>query len=333
MKRVFRLLILLLALCVPAHASLTDVLELYRTESGLLPDMPGGGFSSRVLADEMKLRLLLDEKEAFDRLYRLMVKYFQSPMMLLYRRLDSALKPAVYENDIAVELQVCRVLLEASRKWQIPVYRQYALKKAGRLLRYNVYRSVLINSASWKERPSGIHSIYEPSHVLDLASVDVQALQLLKAEMPERWESVAQRCLGILLAGSGADEPQLCYDVDRQSYISKDDPLAVLKIMENLVDGGLVPLHSMERMTERLRTDPKFLAEGEQGSLAVSAVAGYVLSRAGFTAEARRVFDALDETYGIGSDGASRPQNSEPPVAEKLIYLIEIAKLAPERLK
>jgi hypothetical protein len=332
-KKALCLLILFLTLCVPARASVVEALEPCRTEAGLLPDMPGGGYSAQVLADEMKLRLLLDEKDAFAKLYQLMVKYFQAPMLLLYRRLDASLKPTAYENDIAVELQMCRVLLEASRRWQITGYRDYALKKAARLLRYNVYRSVLINSASWKERPSEIYSIYEPSHILDLASVDVQALQILKSEMPERWVSVAQRCLGILLAGSGSDEPQLCYDVDRQSYVFKKDSLAELKIMENLVDGGLVPLHSMDRLIARLKADPKCLATGEDGSLAASALAGYVLSRAGFTLEAHGVFAALEETFGTGEEGLLHAPGKEPSIPENLIYMIEMAKLAPERLK
>lgn len=332
MKKVL-LLILFLVSGVPAGASVIAALEPCRTEIGLLPDAPGDGYSSKNLAAEMKLRLLLDQPEAFHKLYRLMVKYFQSPMLLLYCRLDASLKPAAYENDIAVELQVCRVLLEANQRWKVPEYYDCAIKKAGRLLRYNVYRDVLINSAQWKERPSGIYSIYEPSHVLNLCSVDVLALQLLKNEMPHRWESVAQRCLGILLAGSGTLENQRCYDVDKQSYVYKDDSLAALKIMENLVDGGLVPRRSMERLTARLHENPRFLAEEGEGSLEASAIGGYVLFRSGYTAEARQVFSALEETYGTGREGLLHAPGKAPSVFENLVYLTEMAKLEPQRLK
>ncbi|MGI6075037.1 MAG: hypothetical protein ACOYD9_01540 [Pyramidobacter sp.] len=332
MKKVL-LLILVLVLGAPARASVLDALEACRTETGLLPDAPDGGYSSKILAAEMKLRLLLDDRKSFDKLYRLMVKYFQSPMLLLYCRLDASLKPVAYENNIAVELQVCRVLLEAFQRWQVPEYHRCAIKKAGRLLRYNVYRNVLINSAQWKERPSGIYSIYEPSHVLDLCSVDVLALQLLKNEMPHRWESVAQRCLGILLAGSGTFEMQRCYDVDKLSYVYKNDSLAALRIMENLVDGGLVPRYSMERLAARLQENPRFLADEETGSLEASSIGGYVLSQAGYSAEARQVFAALEETYGTGEEGLLCAPGKTPSIFENLVYLTEKAKLAPQRLK
>lgn len=315
----------------PSQASVESALEACRSENGLLPDRPGGDtYSSEVVVRELRLRLLQNDRERFEALYRLTVKHFQSPLMLLYRQLDASLQPVAWEDRTATDLQFCRVLLDAAERWDEPRYRERALKTAGRMLRFNVYRNVLINGASWKERESGIFSIYEPSHRLSLGAVDVKALLQLQS-FSSQWEPVAQRCLGILLAGSGAQTLRLAYDVDKRSYVdSQDGSLDALLIMANLLDGGLVPLHSMDRLVERLRAEPACFVEGEQASLAAASLGAYVLAQAGRAAESRQVFLLLEEQFGAGGDLLRAP-GQPPSILHNLMYLIVREILEPER--
>ncbi len=319
MKKTLWLLLAIFALCAPAFAGIEEALESCRSADGLLPDTPGGTYSSRVLVQEMHLRLLRDDRESFSTLYGLMRKYFQSPLMLLYRQLDADLKPVAYENSMAADLQVCRLLLEAAARWDVPDYKVHALKMARRILRFNVYRDVLVNSASWKERRSGINSIYEPSHILDLSGVDIQALHLLQSEMPE-WEPVAQRCLGILLAGSGENTLRLRYNVERKTYLGFDsDSDDALRIIVNLLDGGLVPLRPMERLILKLRLEPRCFARGDLASLSASTLCGYVMARTGHFFQSQQVFKFLEESFA--SDGLYAEPGKEPSVSDNLLYL------------
>ena len=312
---------------VPARASVESALEARRAENGLLPDQPGGAYSSEVTVRELRLRLLQNDRERFEALYRLTLKHFQSPLMLLYRQLDASLKPVAWENRTATDLQFCRVLLDAAERWSEPRYRERALKTAGRMLRFNVYRNVLINGASWKERKSGIFSVYEPSHRLSLGAVDVKALLQLQS-LSSQWEPVAQRCLGILLAGSGAQTLRLSYDVDKRSYVdSQDGSLDALLIMANLLDGGFVPLHSMDRLVEKLRAGPAGFAGGEQESLAAASLGAYVLAKAGRGEQSRRLMLSLEERFGAG-EGLLRAPGCEPSVLHNLVYLIVREALA-----
>lgn len=323
--------VLALALAgIPAWASVERALEACRAENGLLPDRPGGStYSSEVLVRELRLRLLQNDRERFDTLYQLAVKYFQSPLMLLYRQLDASLKPVAWENHTATDLQFCRALLDADELWNEPRYRERALKTAGRMLRFNVYRSVLINGASWKERKSGIFSIYEPNHRLSLAVVDVRALQQLQS-FSSQWESVAQRCLGILLAGSGSQTPRLSYDVDKRSYVdAKEGTLDALLIMANLLDGGLVPLHSMEWLLEKLHAEHACLLKREEVSLAVASMSAYVLARAGHPAESHQIFLLLEGQFG-GDGELLHVPGHEPLILHNLMYLIVREILEPE---
>ncbi len=317
------------ALCVPAFAGIEEALEACRSAEGLLPDTPGGQYSSRVLVQEMRLRLLQDDKESFATLYGLMRKYFQSPLMLLYRQLDADLKPVAYENSMAADLQVCRLLLEAAARWDVPEYKVHALKMARRILRFNVYRDVLVNSASWKERKYGINSIYEPSHILDLSGVDIQSLQLFQSEMPE-WEPVAQRCLGILLAGSGENTLRLRYNVEKKTYLGFDgDSNDALRIIVNLLDGGLVPLRPMDRLIVKQRLEPSCFARGELASLAASSLCGYVMARTGHFFQSRQVFKFLEESFA--TDGLYGESGKEPSISDNLLYLTIRHVLEPKK--
>ncbi len=331
MKKFFIALLALFVLCAPAFAGIEEALEACRSAEGLLPDSPGGTYSSHVLVQEMHLRLLQNDKEAFATLYSAMRKYFQSPLMLLYRQLDADLKPVAYENSMAADLQACRLLLEAASRWDMPDYKVHALKMARRILRFNVYRDVLVNSASWKERRSGINSIYEPSHILDLSGVDIQALHLLQSEMPE-WEPVAQRCLGILLAGSGENTLRLRYNVERKKYLGfDDDSHDALRIIVNLVDGGLVPLRPMERLMVKLRLEPSCFARGELASLSASSLCSYVMSRTGHFFQSRQVFKSLEESFA--TDGLYTEPGKEPSISDNLLYLTIRQILEPRKTR
>ena len=328
MKKLCALFILIFALAAGARASVEEALEACRAESGLLPDVPGGdSYSAEVLLFEMRLRLLRNDRERFDALYKLMVKHFQSPLLLLYPRLDASLRPTAWSNRTGIDLLACRVLLDAAERWNAPAYREHAARAARRILRFNVYRDVLINGASWKERRSGIFTLYDPSHQISLSSVDVRALQQLQELMP-RWEPVAQRCLGILLASSDTREHHLVYDVDKRTYSqSSDGFVGELWIMTHLLDGGLAPLRSLDRLARLVEDDRHVLSRGKYGSLTASILGGYVLGRAGYSSDSHRVFLALDEEFGLGENLLHAP-DSPPGIADNLLYL-----LVRERLK
>lgn len=319
MKRILWILpalILLCALCGPSRASVqVESLEVCRDGSGLLRDAPDGAYSSEVLVQEMKLRLLRGEQEQFDQLYKLMKKHFQSPLLLLYRRLGADLRPLACANSAAADLRLCGILVEAAERWNIPAYREHAIKAARRILRFNVYRNVLVNGTSWKERPSGIYSIYEPSHILDLVGVDIQALQRLQKELPE-WEPVAQRCLGILLSDASSGTLRLRYNVEKGVYAG-DRPSAVeaLTIMANLIDGGLIPLRPLETLRAKLARDPALLSRGQCASPAATSLGAYILARAGQPVWSQQLWTSLD---GVGE---------APSTLESLICLIVQEKL------
>ncbi len=334
MRKTLWLCAAFLLIFAPVRASAVSVeeaIEACRSEAGLLPDEPGGLYSSRMLVVEMRLRLNLRDREAFDELVRLMRKHFQSPLMLLYRQLDASLRPVACENSMAADLQVCRLLLEAAERWDVPAYKEQALKMARRILRFNVYRDVLIDGVSWKERRSGIFSIAEPSHTLDLSGVDVQALRLLQTEMPE-WEPVAQRCLGILLAGSGAHSLRTHYNVEKKFYFgSEDEVTESLAIIANLVDGGLVPMHAMERLLRKQRENPRFLARGESASLAASALGGYVMARTGHVIQSQQMFTFLEEAFA-GDGGLFAEPGKKPSVFDNLLCAAIRRALTPRKI-
>ncbi|MBP3837344.1 MAG: hypothetical protein J6E31_09655, partial [Pyramidobacter sp.] len=125
MKKLCALFILIFALAAGARASVEEALEACRAENGLLPDVPGGdSYSAEVLLVEMRLRLLRNDRERFDALYKLMVKHFQSPLLLLYPRLDASLRPTAWSNQTGIDLLACRVLLDAAERWNAPAYRE-----------------------------------------------------------------------------------------------------------------------------------------------------------------------------------------------------------------
>lgn len=321
MKKALCLCVMILFLACGARASVEDALEAVRAENGLLPDAPGGdSYSAVVLLREMRLRLLKNERERFDVLFALMKKHFQSPLLLLYPKLDASLRPVKYENDAGTDLQTYRLLLDASERWNEPAYHAHARALARRILRFNVYHDSLINGTSWKERRSGIFTLYEPSHQISLASIDVRALQRLQESSP-KWEAVAQRCLGILLAGSDTRSHRLVYDLEKRAYSSPSgDVTGELWVMTHLLDGGLSPLRAIAELADRVDADPSCLATGEDGSLTASILGGYVLERAGFAAQAHRVFLALDETWGLGENLLHAP-DAAPCIADNLLWL------------
>ena len=321
MKKMLCALLLLFALAGGARASVEEALEACRVESGLLPDFPGGAsYSADVLLCELRLRLLRGEKEKFDALLALMKKHFQSPLLLLYPRLDAELTPEKFENRSGLDLLACRLLLDASRRWGDPDYRELALRMARRVLRFNVYHNALVDGASWKERKSGIFTLYGAEHEISLSSIDVRALLLL-AELQPQWEAVAQRCLGILLAGGAGEDLRLVYNLDKRRYVSGNGSLvAHLRVMTHLLDGGYVPMRSVERLARSVNEDVYCLARGEHGSLAASILGGYVLGRAGRFGQSHRVFLSLDEEYGIG-ENLLHAVGQQPSIYDNLLYL------------
>ncbi len=330
MKKALCLCVMILVLACGARASVEEALEAVRAENGLLPDVPGGQeYSAEALLREMRLRLLKNDRERFDALFVLMKKHFQSPLLLLYPRLDAALRPVKYENDVGIDLQAYRLLLDASERWNEPAYHVHARGLARRILRFNVYHDSLVNGVSWKERRSGIFTLYEPAHQISLASIDVSALQRLQESSP-KWEAVAQRCLGILLAGSDTRSHRLVYDVEKRAYAPSSKGVTdELRVMANLLDGGLSPLRSIEELADRVDAEPSCLAKGEDGSLTASILGGYVLARAGYAEAAHKVFLALDETYGLGENLLHAPDEL-PGTADNLLYLIvrELLKMS-----
>ena len=322
MRKLMGVLLLVLFLAGGARASVEEALEACRAENGLLPDEPGGtAYSADVLLCEMRLRMLRCEREKFDALLELMKKHFQSPLLLLYPRLDAKLAPERFENRVGNDLLACRLLLDASVLWNEPKYRDLALRMARRVLRFNVYRNALVSGASWKERKTGIFTLYGPRHEIGLSSIDVRALQQLSDLMPP-WEAVAQRCLGILLAGSGGKEPRLVYDLDRSSYAAGSGSLVEqLRVMTHLLDGGFAPLRAVEQLAHSVDEDPYCLARGEHGSPAASILGGYVLGRAGRVAQSHKVFLSLDEEFGIG-ENLLHAAGQTPSIYDNLLYLI-----------
>lgn len=324
-KLALLVLIVLFALPRGACAGTEAALEACRAENGLLPDSPGGGaYSAEVLVREMRLCVLRDDRERFDALYRLMTKHFQSPLLLLYPRLNAALRPTVRANQTGVDLLLCRVLLDAAVQWDAPEFRAHARRASQRILRFNVYQGALSTGASWKERASGFFTLYGPSHVIALDTVDIRALQQLQ-ELSGSWEAVAQRCLGILLAGSDTRERRFIYDLDKRAYLpSSGGAVTELWIMTHLVEGGLAPLRSLERLRKHVSGDPLAFARGENGSLTAAVLGGYVLGRAGFLDEARKVFLALAEMAG---GGLLRREGHAPSVSDTLLYLTALELL------
>ncbi len=319
MKKIVAALLLALALAGAAFASAEEALEACRAPNGLLPDEPGGAtYSAEVLLREMRLRLARGQRDLFERLFSLMIRHFRSPLLLLYPRLDARLAPVSFENRVALDLQACRLLLEASARWNVPAYREHALKAARRILRFNIYRGVLTEGTSWKERPSGIFTLYEPSRRVRLASIDVRALQLLKENSPE-WEAVAQRCLGVLLAGGDLYERGRVYDADRRTY-SDADAIDGLWIVTRLLDGGLAPLRALDRLEAALSADPRALCRGEDASPAASILAGYALGRAGRSVMARAAFSAMESAFGADG-GLLRAPGRAPDIGENLLWL------------
>ena len=321
MKKALCLCVMILVLACGARASVEDALEAVRAENGLLPDAPGGEtYSAVALLREMRLRLLKNERERFDALFALMKKHFQSPLLLLYPTLDAQLRPLKWENDVGLDLQAYRLLLDAAERWNAPHYHVHARGLARRILRFNVYHDSLINDVSWKERRSGIFTLYEPAHQISLSSFDLRALQRLQESSP-KWEAVAQRCLGILLAGSDTRSHRMVYDLEKRAYSPAPGGMTdELWVMTHLLDGGLSPLRAIEELADRVDADPACLAKGEDGSLTASILGGYVLSRAGHESVASKVFHALDETYGPGENLLHAP-DARPNLADNLLYL------------
>ncbi len=320
MKKLLCLCLLIAAFALPAEASVESALEECRSPEGILPEVPGRRtFSSDVVVQEMKLRLLQGDRVRFDKLCAILVRYFQSPLTLLYTRLDSSLKPLAWENSTGVDLQACRVLLDAAVLWNEESYHAKALKIAGRILRHNVYHDVLIDGATWKERVSQIYSIYEPSYFLNLSIVDVQLLLKLQSLMP-RWEPVAQRSLGILLAGSGGEKPRQNYNVEKRHYTSTDvTSTEYMWMMVHLIDGGFVPLRSMDRLLELIGGDPGALVKSENASVASAALAAYVLARTGRHDLSRRTLEAMEAQFGSG--GLLCDPGKPVSVFDNLLYL------------
>ncbi len=320
-KKLLFLLLTTLALASAALASTEEALEACRAKNGLLPDAPGGdSYSAVVLLREMRLRLLRGDRDRFDRLYRLMRAHFQSPLLLLYPRLDARLRPAACENSVGIDLMACGVLLDASEKWNEPAYEAHALRLARRILRFNIYHDVLIDGASWKERRSGIFTLYEPSHRISLASIDVRALRQLQKRLPA-WEAVAQRCLGILLGGGDLYERRLVYDVDRRAYTeSRTGAVDGLWIMTHLLDGGLAPLRALDKLRERLRVSSFSSETDGEGTLTASILGAYALARAGQEEPSRAAFLALDDAFERG-DGLFRRSDGAPDIGDNLLFL------------
>lgn len=319
------LVVFVLLLAHGAFAGTEAALEACRAENGLLPDVPGGGvYSAEVLVREMRLRVLRGDRERFDALYRLMTKHFQSPLLLMYPRLNAALRPTVRANHTSVDLLACRVLLDAAVRWDAPEFRTLARRVSQRILRFNVYLGALSTGASWKERASGFFTLYGPSHEIALDMVDIRALQQLQ-ELSGHWDAVAQRCLGILLAGSDTREHRFIYDLDKRAYLpSPGGAVAELWIMTHLIEGGLAPLRSLARLRAQVKDDPLALARGENGSLTAAVLGGYMLGRAGYRDESRRVFLALAE---VADGGLLRREGHAPLISDTLLYLTALELL------
>lgn len=268
----------------------------------------------------MKLRLIQDDRERFDTLYKLLTKYFQSPLTLLYTRLDASLKPVAWENSTGTDLQACRVLLDAAAKWKNWEYQERALKIAGRILRHNVRHGILINGAAWKERVSRIYSLYEPALFLNLSIIDVQLLLRLQSLLPV-WEPVVQRALGILLAGSGGKPPRQHYNVEKKRYTHADQTSTeYLWIMVHMIDGGLVPIGSMDSLMKRAGGDPANLVKTGKVTVASGALTAYIFAKTGHHAASQRILTAM-EAHFADENGLLCDPGKPASLGDNLLYL------------
>ena len=304
MKKILLVLICTVFFAACSCASpLEDAVERCRIETtGLLPDEPGGSvYSSKVLVQEMTLRFLQKDRERFDALFRLLKKHFQSRLMLLYKELDFYLDPVACENSVSTDIQACQLLIEAAEEWNVREYSDWAQKTAGRIRKFNVYREVLVDRASWIERNSGIFNINEVSHVFSLASVEVRALQMLQVRYPE-WEAVAQRSLGILLAGSAHFEMYSEYDIDRRRYKEKRAGAKEgLWIASNLIEGGLMPIQVLSWLKNKLAEDPRYFTHGESASFQSSALIVHILRAAGEKELADNLAEMIEKEFATDS--------------------------------
>ena len=301
---------------------LEDALESCRIETtGLLPDEPGGSvYSSRVLVQEMTLRFLQKDKERFDALFLLLKKYFQSRLMLLYRELDFYLDPVSCENSVSTDIQACQLLIEAAEEWNEREYADWAMKTAGRIRKFNVYREVLVDRASWVERKSGIFNINEVSHVFSLKSVEVSALQTLQVRYPE-WVAVAQRSLGILLAGSAHFEMYAEYDIDRRRYEEKRATHnEALWIASNLIEGGLMPIQVLTWVKDKLAKEPNYFTHGDAASFQSSALIVHILRAAGEKESANTLVSLIEKEFATDSGLLCEP-GKVPSIYDNLLWL------------
>ena len=318
--------ITLIALCAPARAAgnaVEDALECHRTEIGLIPDAPLSAektYSAEVLVQEMQLRYLQDDRERFDALYALMKKHFRSRLMLLYRRLDAYLTPTECENSVRTDLRACALLMRAGEEWGRPEYTRDGLKAAGRIRKFNVYRDVITHGASWTENRSGIFRINRISHTLRLSDIDIGALQELRERLRE-WEEVTQRSLGILIAASSDGKAKSAYAIDRRRYEDGNgDATDELLIAYNLTLGGIVPLSTLEDITERLAAAPDLYTAGENASLRAAALAVATLHASGKEDMARALAGRVEK--GLATDmGLLCEKGGTPSAYDNLLWL------------
>lgn len=323
MKKILSMVLCTTFIATASYAlPLEDAVESCRISStGLLPDVPGGNvYSSKVLVQEMRLRFLQGDRKKFASLYKLMKKRFQSKLMLLYRSLDSSLMPIAWESSVSTDLKACTLLIDVGEKWDVKEYIDSGLKAASRIRRFNVYRDVLVDGASWIERKSGIFEINDVSHVFKLKGIDTRALQKLRS-LSSEWETVAQRSLGILLAGCSGGEIRKEYNIDKRRYEQRaDSELDGLWITANLIEGGLLPVHALEGVLKCLAEDPRYFTCGDAASLQAASLGFQILNSTGHFALAQSLKAAIEEDFASESGLLCEP-GKQPSIFDNLLWL------------
>ncbi len=308
-----------------AEGPLLESLEEFRAPSGILRASPSEeGFLLEVMLLEMDLRLLLDQREAFDGLADLLDRYFRSPLGVYYIALDSDMEPLAWENRTALDLMACRIFLKAGRKWPQSPYRAKALGLAGQILRYDVMDGLLTEGLRWKERSWQFHSVYSPQPLLKLSSVDLSLLLELQG-LSAPWAPVVQRSLGLLMAGAGGEGIQEGYDLKRRRYTGQiKESFQFLVTLCHLTDGGFVPQRAVEGLRRKASMAPLALAP----SVGQGAMAALVLSLSGERGLALEVMAALRARFASQEGALLAPAGEMPSIRDNLIYLIVSERLA-----
>ncbi len=217
------------------------------------------GYTREALSESAGLWLesleMLNDKENFEKQFQVLKKFFILPDGTLSWRLRYENEKWVADPHSATidDLRIVRALIAAADKWNIPGYKDFALKLAHAVKESGVYQDFLLiqtlNKGEW-----------EGPFIIDLSYLDLKTMNALMA-YDEEWKPIYERSQALLIGGmrqNGFIYDK--YDVQKNHYYDQDRNLInYLICASRLAESNFSVYSLIEQLIRRWQQDGKIL--------------------------------------------------------------------------